>query len=478
MINFLILLLFFWILATIWLNFRHHDVKWKEHRINIGDYRFAAGFLWGAATSAYQVEGGCKNSDWDAWEKSYDNDANPRIKNGDRCGKAADHWNRYREDLRLLQDIGCNSYRFSVEWSKLVPQPGKWDQAVADHYIEMCAYMRDLKIEPNLTLHHFTLPQWLADKGGFEHPDSVEYYADFVQQTAAALGPYVDFWATFNEPVVFAVMGWVRGVWPPGKQDLCVAPRVLANLLTAHQRAYQILHATVLEDADGDGVPCRVGIVKNITLFDPARKWWLPDWPAALTLDRLYNSALLDAFQTERFKFNLFNNVRFEKDFPGLSDTLDWIGVNYYTQFLTKIDLKSDLKVRIYLKKSLPKTDMDWAIYPAGLYRALRMVRPFGVPIYITENGIATKDDQLREKYILQHIDAMHEALLDNIDVRGYYYWSLMDNFEWAEGFEKRFGLYHVDYRTQKRTLKNGTQIYSDIIRKSQSADTGNGEEN
>jgi len=469
MINLLILLLFFCILLTIWLNLQHHDVKWKDHRINIDNYHFPKGFLWGAATSAHQVEGDCTNNDWFAWEKSYDNDANPRIKNSDRSGKASDHWNRYKDDLRLLKEFGCNSYRFSVEWSKLVPQSGTWNQAAADHYIEMCVAMREMNIEPNVTLHHFTMPQWLATRGGFEHPDSVKYFADFTQQIAETLDPFVDLWATFNEPVVFAMMGWVRGIWPPGKQDLCIAARVLANLLEAHQRAYHILHKTVLQDADGDGVPCRVGIVKSITVFDPARKWWLPDWLTTLTIDKLNNSAVLDAFRTDHFKFNLFNTVRFAKEFPGLSDTLDWIGVNYYTQFLTKPDLKSDLNIRIYSRKRLPKTDMNWAVYPAGLYRALRMFQPFGVPIYITENGIATQDDQLREQFISQHIDAMHEAILDNIDVQGYYYWSLMDNFEWAEGFEKRFGLYHVDYQTQKRSLKNGTKIYSDIIRQSQS---------
>ncbi|MBN2601027.1 MAG: family 1 glycosylhydrolase [Candidatus Marinimicrobia bacterium] len=471
MINFLISLLFFCILLTIWLNFMHHDVKWKNHRITIDQHCFPKGFLWGAATSAHQVEGDCTNNDWFAWEKSYDNDANPRIKNSDRSGRASNHWDRYQSDLQLLKALGCNSYRFSVEWSKLLPQPGTWNQGTADHYIEMCAAMREMNIVPNVTLHHFTLPQWLAVRGGFEHPDSVKYFADFTQRIAETLDPFVDLWATFNEPVVFAMMGWVRGIWPPGKKDLCIAARVLANLLEAHQRAYHILHKTVLQDADGDGVPCRVGIVKNITVFDPARKWWLPDWLTTLTIDKLYNGAVLNAFHTDRFKFKMFNAVRFVKEFPGLSDTLDWIGVNYYTQFLTKPDLKSNLNIRIYPRKKLPKTDMDWAVYPAGLYRALRMVQPFGVPIYITENGIATQDDQLRERFILQHIDAMHEALLDKIDVQGYYYWSLMDNFEWAEGFEKRFGLYHVDYHTQKRSLKNGTKIYSDIIRQSQSTD-------
>lgn len=471
MLNLLILLFLFLVLLTIWLNIRHHDVKWKEHRISIDDFRFPKGFLWGAATSAHQVEGDCRNNDWSRWEKSFDSEARPRIKNSDTAGMAADHWNRYKEDLRLLRELGCNSYRFSVEWSKLMPRPGVWEQSAADHYIETCMTMRDTGIEPNLTLHHFTLPQWLAERGGFEHPDSVRYFADFTEKTAETLGPYVDLWATFNEPVVYALMGWVRGVWPPGKRDPNLAARVLANLLKAHQRAYRILHKTVRMDADGDGVPCKVGIVKNISIFDPARKWWLPDWLTTLTLDRLYNHALLDAFRTEQFRFNLFNTVRFRKDLPGLADTLDWIGVNYYTQYLTRFDLKSELITRLEPKKKLPRTDMDWAVYPAGLYRALKIVRVFGVPIYITENGIATQDDQLRKRFILQHIEAVHEAILDKIDVRGYYYWSLMDNFEWAEGFEKRFGLYYVDYQTQERTLKNGAQIYGDIIKNSQTID-------
>ncbi|HDP67400.1 MAG TPA: glycosyl hydrolase family protein [Candidatus Marinimicrobia bacterium] len=469
MINFLILLLLLYLLLVVWMNLRHPAVRWKEHKINIAEYTFPKSFFWGAATSAYQVEGGSYNADWAEWEKTYDVSGNPRIKNGDRCGKAADHWNRYREDLRLLKDFGCNSYRFSVEWSKLVPQPGKWNPAAADHYVEMCRFMRDLEIEPNLTLHHFTLPRWLAEKGGFEHPDSINYFMDFTHKTAETLGPYVDYWATFNEPVALALMGWIRGVWSPGKQDICLAARVLGNILEAHQQAYRILHATIRQDSDGDGVPCRVGIVKNITIFDPARKWYLPDWLCTTQINKLYNDAVLDAFHNDRFRFNLLNRVRYRKELPGLSDTLDWIGVNYYTRFLTKFDPNSAQRVQAFPAKKLPKTDMDWAVCPAGLYRALQRVNGFGVPIFITENGIATDDDQLRKDFILKHVDALHEAILDKIDVRGYYYWSLMDNFEWAEGFAKRFGLYYVDYQTQERTLKNGTDIYREIIAQSRS---------
>ncbi|MBU4443721.1 glycoside hydrolase family 1 protein [bacterium] len=463
-INLVILVVLAIILLTIWFNYRHNDVKWKEHEIDVSGLRFPKGFLWGAATSAHQVEGGCDRNDWAIWERSYDLNAYPRIKNGQQSGKAADHWNRFRGDIDLLKQIGANSYRFSVEWSKVCPQPNKLNTSVIDHYIDVCQYLHHSGVNPFVTLHHFTIPDWLYERGGFENPDAIHYYTDFVGKVAETLGPYVDYWATFNEPVVYAMMGWVFGKFPPGKKDLCLAARVLANILQAHYQAYHILHEIDRSDADDDGIPCKVGIVKNIPLFDPARKWWLPDWIVAKTLHRLFNQSVLDAFIAERFKFNLWNVVNFSQDIPGLSNTLDWIGLNYYTQYLCRLDWKSDYKMRTYPNLKLPQTDMNWAIYPAGLYRSLQMIGSFGIPIYITENGIATEDSGLRKDFILKHINAMHEAMLDRVDVRGYFYWSLMDNFEWAEGFDKRFGLYHVDYKTQKRTLKDGSEIYRELI--------------
>jgi len=463
-INLIIVLVLAVILVTIWLNFRHNDVKWLDRKIDIAKLDFPRDFLWGAAISAYQVEGGCDHNDWSVWERSFDENANPRIKGGQKSGLAADHWNRYRGDIDLLRQMGGNAYRFSVEWSKICPKPGVWDRRVIDHYIEKCAYLNENGVKPFVTFHHFTIPGWLYERGGFEHPDSVNHFLDFVYKMAEALGPYVDYWATINEPAVYAMMGWVRGIFPPGKQDPGLAARVLNNLLKAHFQAYHAIHETDQSDADGDGVPCKVGIVKNITIFDPARKWWLPDWVGAKILHRLFNQAVLEVFLTDRFAFNLKNIVNFSQEIPGLSDTLDWVGVNYYTQYLCKPDRKSDFKIKMYPNQKTAQTDMGWAVYPAGLYRALQMIRLPGVPIYITENGIATEDETLRQNFILKHVEATREAMLDGCDVRGYFYRSLLDNFEWAEGFDKRFGLYHVDFDTQKRTLKEGAQIYKEII--------------
>ncbi|MCD6441619.1 MAG: family 1 glycosylhydrolase [Candidatus Marinimicrobia bacterium] len=410
------------------MNFCHNDVKWSDRKIDIAKLDFFRDFFRGTATSAYQVEGGCDHNDWSVWERSFAENANPRIKGGQKPGLAVNHWNRYRDDIDLLKQTGGNAYRFSVEWSKVCPKLGVWDRRVIDHYIGKCAYLNENGIKPFVTLHHFTIPGWLY------------------------------------EPAVYAMMGWVRGIFPPGKRDPCLAARVLNNLLKAHFQAYHAIHETDQSDADGDGVPCKVGIIKNITIFDPARKWWLPDWIGAKILHRLFNQAVLEAFLTDRFAFNLKNIVNFSQEVPGLSDTLDWISVNYYTQYFCKPDRKSDFKIKMYPNQKTAQTDMGWAVYPAGLHRVLQMIRLPGVPIYITENGIATEDETLRQDFILKHVEATREVMLDGCDIRGYFYRSLLDNFEWAEGFDKRFGLYHVDFDPQKRPLKEGVQIYKEII--------------
>jgi beta-glucosidase len=463
MINFLIWLVLAIILVTLWLNYRQHKVPWKSHLIDIAKFRFPPGFLWGAATSAHQVEGGCDSNDWASWENSYDEYARPRVKNGAKAGWAADHWNRYRQDLALLQQLGCNAYRFSIEWSKVSPKPGVWDQRALNHYLEKCAFLREKNITPLVTLHHFTIPLWLYEKGGFEHPDAVNYFTDYVAKVAETLGTYVDFWTTFNEPVIYAVMGWQQGLWPPGKKDLYLTAQVLYHILKAHFQAFRTIHEVDRYDADGDGISCQVGIAKSLMIFDPAHSWWLPDWLVAGIADQRMNQAVLEAFHTDSFKFYLGKMGWYKRRIPGLSETLDWFGLNYYTQILCRSDYKSESNIRQYANPRLAKTDMGWAVYPAGMYRALNRVKFYGVPLYVTENGIATQDSELRRKFILEHIDAVHEALLDKVNIRGYFYWSLMDNFEWAEGFDRRFGLYHVDYSTQQRTLKKGAEVYRDI---------------
>lgn len=462
--NLLILFLYLVVIITVWLNYRNSSFKWNSENLKIDQFSFPKHFLWGVATSAYQVEGSCDNTDWAIWEKSFDEEGLPRIRNKQKAGMATDHWNKFREDIRLIKDLGCNTYRFSVEWSKIEPLPGKWEPAALEHYQEVCEALRQEHIIPFVTLHHFTNPIWLYERGGFENVDAIRYFADYAAKVGESLAPWVDFWATFNEPVVFAMLGWLRGSFPPGKKDAELCGRVLFNVLKAHAEAYYALHDIDRTDADGDGIPCNVGLVKSITIFDPFRKWYLSDWISAWLKNKEFNCSVIDALMTGKYVFRTSRGIAYKNNCPRLVNSIDWIGVNYYFQELCKFGWSGGLKVNTFADPKLEKTDMGWAIYPAGLYRAIQMVSPLGIPVYITENGLASDDDDKRKKYILEHLDAVNEAIVDGYDVRGYMHWSLMDNFEWAEGFEKHFGLYHVDFDTQERVLKQGSKIYQDII--------------
>lgn len=439
-------------------------MRWNVKEVSITKFEFPSNFLWGAATSSHQVEGRCTNNDWTLWESAYDKSGAPIIKDGQKAGNAAKHWRLYHKDIKLLKNLGCNAYRFSIEWSKVEPKPGKWDKEALDHYLKVCETLKQEKITPFVTLHHFTNPIWIWERGGFENPDTVRYFTDFVYKIGEVLSHLVDFWGTINEPSVYSALGWYFRKFPPGKEDAVMAARVLANILKAHAEAFHALHDIDRTDADGDGIPCRVGIVKSVIVFDPARRWFLPDWITCNLIDRLFNKAILKSLQTGKIIFRVPGVVSHSERYPRLENTLDWIGLNYYTQNLCRFSLRSKQKFELFPNPKLPKTDMDWAVYPPGLYRSLKRLNTLGVPIYVTENGIANDRDDLRETFILEHIDAVNEALIDGVDVRGYFYWSLIDNFEWAEGFSKRFGLYEIDYETQKRSLRRGSKIYKKII--------------
>jgi len=452
------------ILLLVILNLRYPSVSWDTNNIRFEDLLFPDGFIWGVATSSHQVEGYCDNNDWYIWENSIDEVGKPRIKNGQKSGVACDHWNRYREDIELIKELGCNAYRFSIEWSKVEPEKSRWDEEAIDHYQAVCECLLEKGIRPFVTLHHFTNPIWIWEMGGFENEDTVKYFLEYVEKIVTSLKVYVDWWATFNEPVVYAVLGWYLGIFPPGKKNILEATRVLANLLEAHAKAYYVIHGADDFDADGDGVTCNVGIVKSVQIFDPYRRWNLLDWLVFYMLDYYYNQSFIDAFLSGEFKVNVPLSVRYRRRIELLENSLDWVGLNYYTRVLCGLGLFRKEKVILKNTKRLPVTDMGWTVYPQGLYRALLRLRSLGVPIFVTENGIATMDEKLRGEFILQHVDAVREALLDGVDVRGYFYWSLMDNFEWAEGFDKRFGLYYVNYNSLGRELKRGSEIYKKII--------------
>ncbi|PIS31175.1 MAG: hypothetical protein COT43_00220 [Candidatus Marinimicrobia bacterium CG08_land_8_20_14_0_20_45_22] len=462
--NLILLVVYFIVAITVWLNYRNGGFRWNVENIRLDKFRFPRHFLWGASTSAYQVEGGTVQTDWNLWENSFDMDGIPRVKNGQTIGIAVDHLNRFRDDIRLLKSQGGNVYHFSVEWSRIEPASGQWNREALDHYLKMCEFLRQESITPIVSLHHFSSPIWFYERGGFENPDSVKRFTDYAYHVGESLGKYVDFWATIDEPSAYAMNGWLKGIYPPGQTDPSLCGRVLSNVLKAHSEAYYAIHDIDRSDADGDGIPCQVGLIQNVPIFDPARRWLITDWLAAWNKDQQANQSVINVLLTGKFTFRTAKGFSFREDYPRLENSVDWIGVNYTCEEECKFQWNHGLEIKSGASLMLPIADNGWTIYPAGLYRAIRTVSRLGVPIYITGNVVDSSDPVTRRRYLLEHIDAVNEAISDQYDVRGYLYGSLLDGFEWTEGYERKFGLFHVNRDTQERKLKEGNEIFSEII--------------
>ena len=431
------------------------ELRWDWSTIDPDDLSFPPDFLWGVASSAHQVEGGCTNNQWSRFE------AEPgRIKGGQRSGAACEHWTRYPEDIALMQALGARAYRFSVEWSKVEPAPGRFDDDAIAHYARVCQALRAAGIAPVVTLHHFTHPLWFEDAGAFADRRNIDAFVRFAGVVFDALRPHVDLWCTINEPEVVAMEGYLRGTFPPGQRDSRRAAEVLHNLLAAHAAAYHALKARPGGDA------AQIGLVKNIFHFDPDRRWHLGDWAAARAAHRFFNGAVLDALAGDRFRLRIPGLARVDRVIDGLSRSLDFIGLNYYSQIHLRLDLRAPERAAPVARPGDVPTDMPYAIYAEGLYRALHQVAPLGRPIYVTENGIADAADDRRALFLRRYLYALSRAVREGLDVRGYFYWSLMDNFEWAEGYDMRFGLYEVDFATQERRLRAGARPFVDVVRR------------
>ncbi len=443
-----------------WFTDRKANLRLDFSKLKKDPWHFGKNYLWGSATSAHQVEGNCANNNWFQFESAVDEDGQPRISNGQKAGVCCDQWNRYKEDIQLMKALSLNAYRFSVEWSKIEPKQGEFDEAVLDHYEQVVDELLANGIEPMITLHHFTNPLWFEEKGAFLQEDSPDIFAGFVERVVGRLGSKVKLWCTINEPSAYAFNGYFIGGFPPAEKNLQKAATVLRNMLRAHTAAY-----TCIKKIEPQA---QVGLVVVMLIYEPPNRWNLLD----VAFNRLLRRNMSDShfvYLTEgRFKFSIPGLAR-ESYNSGVRDAFDFVGVNYYMRFLWKLRPFSKKKLDI-VKNAPPEktTDMGWEIYPEGLYRVLKLVSSYtSKPIYITENGIADDSDKKRAKFIEDHLLVLSKAIADGMNIKGYFYWSLIDNFEWAHGFEKRFGLYRVDYATQKRTLREGSRKYPEIIRKS-----------
>lgn len=413
-------------------------------------FNFPAGFLWGTATAAHQVEGNNVNNDWWVWEQEAG-----RIHDGDLSGKACDWWGgRWREDFDRAQDGWQNTHRFSVEWSRIQPEPDRWDEAVLDRYREMLLGLRERNMTAMVTLHHFTNPIWLAEIGGWENEAVVDLFAAYVGRTVEALKSHCQLWITINEPNVYVNGGYLGEGFPPGKNDQKTALKVLLNMVKAHAAAYQIIH-----DLQPDA---QVGVAHNWRGFEPAH-----NGPLTGYLTKLHHKAFNDAFALT-LKTGKFDAVMLKADVPQAKDTQDFVGLNYYTRDLIKFDLKKNGSLfsdRHFPKDALLSETGFLANDPHGFQEAIKWADKFGLPIYITENGCDDSQDDFRRRYLLEHIQAMWHMLTNNIPIKGYFYWTLVDNFEWERGWSQRFGLWGLDPHTQIRTKRKSADLYAEICR-------------
>lgn len=423
------------------------------------------GFLLGASSASHQVEGGNEN-DWAEWERGSFPNGTPHIKHRDQSGAACDSWNRFDEDVALLRELGANAYRLSVEWSRLEPEQGAWNEAAAERYRGWMRLLRSHGIQPMVTLHHFTLPRWVAAQGGWANESIVEWIGAFSRRVAQALGSEVDLWCTLNEPNVQVTFGYLEGKWPPGRSDQKLAAQVLARMFRAHARMALELREHDRVDADGDGQATRIGVAHHVRIFQPASRSPLDRLVVGFT-DDFFNESLVAAHRNGRIQLLVPGVVDIDQPAPELKGSFDYLGINYYTRDHMRADLRDPKLSKQFVPPGKPVNDLGWELYPEGLYQALKRYAREGLPIYITENGMPDGTGQRRPDFLRAHFEAMVRAAQEGVDVRGYFHWSLIDNFEWAEGFEPRFGLYRVDYESpeKRRTATPAVATFQELAR-------------
>lgn len=433
-----------------------------EPDLDTFDYgAFPKSFFWAAATSHHQAEGNDIHSDWWAWEQA------GKTKSGDLSGIASDHWNRYEEDLDLLSSLNCDAYRMSLNWAALFPNgPDEHDESAAQHYDEVFAAMRVRGIRPIVTLHHFCMPQWLTAADRWSTGEAIGDFAKFAYFCARRWGGEVDYWVTMNEPEVYAFHGWLRGVFPPGKIDLGLATTVYFNLMKAHAEGYHAIKNSDAIDADGDGATSMVGIAKLMVPVQPASVIDPIETLAAGFLGDFSNAYWLVANQTGILEAGNPLTGRPVHEYPPLKNSLDFIGVNYYSRQIINIEPIGGLMIENPVGNLVSELGIE--LYPQGLYDSLALLAPFELPLMVTENGIADSTDVLRGRFIHSHLRTLARFMRDRPDVPilGYVHWALMDNFEWENGFKPRFGLYEVDYSNQQRLRRPSADLFAEIIRR------------
>lgn len=410
--------------------------------------KFPPNFLWGTATSAYQIEGG-NNNNWTVWEQKncqhFAEEASRKnyiptllkeqLEKPDNyvCGRACDSYNRYEADFDLAAKLNNNAVRMGIEWSRIEPEKGKWNLDEIEHYKKVLQATKARNLKTIVTLWHWPVPIWLEEsdtRGGWANKEAVALFARYAEKAAIEFGGLVDYWVTLNEPMCLIGFGYILGVHPPGrKKDIIGLIKSFYNLVNAHKAGYEAIHK-ILPDS-------KVGFSSIIDYFEPANKWNPLDWLFTIVGRYFHHRKLLNL----------------------VSKKSDFLGLNFY--FHNRVSWHPPFKVN----ENKEVNDMGWEIYPEGIYHVLKYLSRFKKPIIITENGIADEDDNQRARFIKNHLKFIHRAIQEGVDVRGYMHWSLLDNFEWAWGFGPKFGLYLVDRETFERKPRPSAAAYADICK-------------
>lgn len=408
--------------------------------------QFPDNFLWGTSASAYQVEGGIKN-DWSEWEKENAERLANKAKNYWQgwqikkfpemldpknyfCGKACDSYNRYEEDFDLATGLNNNAVRLGIEWARIEPRKGEWDMKEIGHYRKVLQAAKDRNLKTVVTLWHWTNPLWLARMGGWSNKSVVKYFTRYIELIAEELGNLIDYWVTLNEPLMHIGHGYLDGKFPPNKKASLIGTiKVFNNFAKAHKNGYKIIHNKYPK--------APVSIATTTGYFEPARKW---------NLIEVLIAKLGHYFRNDWYLYKIKNYF-------------DYIGINYYhhDRMVWHPPFKKNLNKKI--------NDRGWEIYPEGIYYVLKRYIKFKKPMLILENGTADKEDNHRADFIKEHLYYMHKAIKEGADVHGYFYWSLLDNFEWAEGFWPKFGLHSVNRKTFERTARPSAAVYAEICK-------------
>lgn len=394
------------------------------------ELHFPDGFLWGAGTSAHQVEGNNFYNDWWRFELKRD----PEF----RSGLAADQYHLYDKDFELAKDLGHTAHRFSIEWSRIEPEEGQFNQEEIAHYKQVLRSLKEKDIQVMLTLWHWTLPLWVADQGGWTNGKTIQYFARFVEKVVPEFADYVNLWITINEPGIYAWAAYYATIHPPQQRSLIKQFLAFWNLAQAHKKAYQIIHRQVIDAKVGMAAEC-------------------------FTFDIFHDHSIME--HLTMWGADLINNHIFMK-ITGRKYH-DFLGLNYYRNSYISFDEHHQAfpKVVDIAETRKDVSDMGWEIHPDGIFSVIMDMSDYRLPIYITENGLASTNDDRRCRFLISYLKEVYHAIQAGADVRGYFYWSLIDNFEWSYGYNPRFGLIEVNYQTQARTPRPSAYVYAEIIK-------------